>query len=211
MKLTKFEHSCMVLEKGGSVLVIDPGSYTAPLEDLGGVVAIVITHEHADHWSAEHLSRLLDRNPNARIIGSGGVAALAAEFSVEVVTDGDELEVDPFSLRFFGKQHAMIHSSIPIIDNVGVLVDDNFYYGGDSFTVPAASVQTLAVPIGAPWLKIAEVMDYVDAIKPKRAIPAHEAVLSVIGRNMANGRVDMVTTLGGGEFFPLEPGESLEI
>jgi L-ascorbate metabolism protein UlaG (beta-lactamase superfamily) len=211
MKLTKFEHSCMVLEKGGSVLVIDPGSYTAPLEDLGGVVAIVITHEHADHWSAEHLSRLLDRNPNARIIGSGGVAALAAEFSVEVVTDGDELDVDPFSLRFFGKQHAMIHSSIPIIDNVGVLVDDNFYYGGDSFTVPAASVQTLAVPIGAPWLKIAEVMDYVDAIKPKRAIPAHEAGLSVIGRNMANGRVDMVTTLGGGEFFPLEPGESLEI
>ena len=69
MKLTKFEHSCLVLDKNGSTLIIDPGSFTMPLTDIMGVVAVVITHEHADHWTPEQLTRILDRNPGARILG----------------------------------------------------------------------------------------------------------------------------------------------
>ena len=44
MKVTKHEHACVVIDKGGSTLVIDPGSYTSPLGELVAVVAIVITH-----------------------------------------------------------------------------------------------------------------------------------------------------------------------
>jgi hypothetical protein len=36
-------------------------------------------------------------------------------------------------------------------------------------------------------------------------------VLSVIGKNMANDRIGSVTTANGGEFFPLEPGSSLDL
>jgi len=211
MKLTKYEHACMVIEKGGSLVVIDPGAYTMPLSDLDGVVAIVITHEHADHWTADQLERLLDRNKDARIFGPAGVAAAAAEFTVETVKDGDEIEIDPFSLKFFGEKHAVIHESIPIVDNVGVLIDDTFYYGGDSYTVPGVEVGTLAVPIGAPWLKISEAMDYVVAIKPRHSVPVHEAVLSQIGKSLAHGRIEAITAEGGGEFHLLEPGEALEL
>jgi L-ascorbate metabolism protein UlaG (beta-lactamase superfamily) len=211
MKLTKYEHSCMVISKGDSSLVIDPGAYTTPLTDLDGVVAIVITHEHADHWTAEQLTRILDRNNDARIFAPAGVVAAAPEFTMETVAGGDEIEVGPFSLKFFGEKHAVIHSSIPVVDNVAILVDDEFYYAGDSFTLPGVEVGTLAVPIGAPWLKIGEVIDYVEAIKPRRSFPVHEAVLSVIGKNMANGRVEAATTRNGGEFFPLEALESLDL
>ena len=211
MKLTKHEHACMTIEKGGAVVLIDPGSFTMPLSDLDGVVAIVITHEHMDHWTADQLERLLDRNKDARIFGPAGVAAAAADFTVEVVKDGDAIEVDPFSLRFFGEKHAVIHESIPLVDNVGVLIDDNVYYGGDSYTVPDATVVTLAVPIGAPWLKIGDAMDYVLAVKPRHSVPVHEAVLSQIGKTMAHGRIEAVTVQGGGEFHALEPGESLEV
>ncbi|MDP3207701.1 MAG: MBL fold metallo-hydrolase, partial [Rhodoglobus sp.] len=93
MKLTKFEHACMVIEKAGSRLVIDPGGYTPPLTDLDGVVAVVITHEHADHWTAEQLTRILEKSPDARILGPADVVAAAADFAVEVVEHGDTLTV----------------------------------------------------------------------------------------------------------------------
>ena len=93
---------------------------------------------------------------------------------------------------------------------VGVLVDGSFYYGGDSYTVPGVTVHTLAAPIGAPWLKIGEAMDYVLAIKPRRSFPVHEMVLSQIGKTMTHARIEAMTVRGGGEFFVLEPGESLD-
>jgi L-ascorbate metabolism protein UlaG (beta-lactamase superfamily) len=212
MKLTKYEHSCLVVQKGDATLVIDPGSFTTPLSDIAGVVAIVITHEHADHWTPEQLTRLLDRNPDARILGPAGVAAAAAGFTVETVAGGDTAEVGPFTLAFFGEKHAVIHSSIPVVDNVGVLVDGSLYYAGDSYTIPeGVAVDTLAVPIGAPWLKIGDAMDYVLEVKPRRSFPVHESVLSQIGKTMTQGRIEAATKQVGGEFFLLEPGESFDL
>ena len=93
--------------------------------------------------------------------------AAEAGIGVEEVAPGDEVEVGPFRLRFFGGRHAQIHSSIPVIDNVGVLVNESLYYGGDSFAVPeGVAVDVLAAPAGAPWMKIAEAMDYVMEVAP---------------------------------------------
>ena len=211
MKITKFEHACMVVQKGASSLIIDPGAFTTPLTDITGVVAIVITHEHADHWTPEQLKRILERNPDARILGPGGVLAAATDFKVERVTHGDELEIGDFRLSFFCEKHAVIHESIPVVDNVAVLIDDGFYYAGDSYTVPSVPIQTLAVPIGAPWLKIGEAMDYVLAVAPRRSFPVHEAVLSQIGKTMACERIETVTRLGGGEFVTLAAGQSIDV
>jgi len=91
------------------------------------------------------------------------------------------------------------------------LVNDTLFYPGDALTVPPVEVDVLAVPSGAPWVKIGEVMDYVAAVKPKRSFPTHDMVLSVIGNNMANERIESVTKANGGEFFPLQPGQSLEL
>lgn len=212
MKVTKREHSCLVVDRAGKRLVIDPGSYTTLLVGLSDVVGIVITHEHQDHWASNQLEVILERNPDARILGPAGVAAAASDFTVEVVNGGDTVEVAPFALRFFGGTHAVIHSSIPAVDNVGVLVDDELYYAGDSFTVPeGVEVGTLAAPAGAPWLKIGEVMDFVMAVAPRRSFAVHEMVLSSAGKALSNARIQWATEVGGGEFFPLEPGESIDL
>lgn len=211
MKLVKREHACLVITQGSDTLIVDPGSFTLPLEDVTGVVAVVITHEHPDHWTPEHLDRIIAANPDARLFGPAGVAAAADGYDVTVVADGDTVEVGEFTLAFYGGKHAVIHSSIAVIDNVGVLVNGVLWYGGDSFTVPPVAVETVAVPAGAPWLKIGEVMDYVDALAPKRSFPTHEMVLSVIGKGMANQRIASVTESHGGEHFALEPGESLDL
>jgi hypothetical protein len=90
-------------------------------------------------------------------------------------------------------------------------VNDELFHPGDAFTVPPVPVPTLAVPSGAPWLKISEVMDYVAEVKPARAFPVHEMGYSVTGKSMAYGRIQSVVEQGGGEFFPLEPLEWLDI
>lgn len=211
MKLTKYEHSALLLELADERLIIDPGVFSMPLGDIGEVVAVVITHEHADHWTPEQLERIRDRNPDVAIYGPAGVVAAAVDFPVTAVKDGDEIEVGPFNLKFFGAKHAVIHESIPVIDNVGVLVNDDLFYGGDALDVPPVAVQTLAAPVGAPWLKISEAMDYVIAVNPKRSFPVHEMVLSVAGKGMHNDRLTWASAQGGGEIFILEPGESIDL
>ncbi len=122
------------------------------------------------------------------------------------------MEVGAFTLRFFGGTHAVIHSSIPTIDNVGVLVNDTFYYPGDSYAVPeGVEVGTLAAPLGAPWLKIGDAIDYVLAVKPRRAFGTHDMTLSVIGKNMHRQRLQWATEQGGGEFLVLEPGDTIDL
>lgn len=212
MRVTKFEHAALRLDAGGQTLLIDPGSFTAPLNDLADVVGVVITHEHPDHWTTEHLDRILRAAPGVPIFATAGVARAAEGYEITAVAPGDAVEAGDFRLRFFGGAHEVIHSSLPTIENVGVLVNDEFYYPGDSYAVPAdVTVATLAAPLGAPWLKIGEAMDYVLAVAPRRAFGTHDMTLSVIGKNMHRQRLQWATEQGGGEFFVLEPGESLDL
>ena len=216
MKLTKLEHAALILELSGKKLYIDPGSFTSALSDTANAVAVVITHEHADHWTPDQLGRIVETNSDLRIFAPVGVvraiAAVNADLDVTTVQAGDTVLVAPFTLRFFGATHAVIHESIPVIDNVGVLVNDELYYAGDAFTIPeGVEVGTLAVPSAAPWMKLSEAMDYVLAVKPKRSFTTHEMLLSRAGKDLSNARIQGVTEQGGGEFFPLEPGESLDL
>ena len=69
MRITKFGHSCVRLEHDGRVVVLDPGMFT-DAEALDGADAVVITHEHPDHYLADHL-----RATDARIFTIDAVAA----------------------------------------------------------------------------------------------------------------------------------------
>nr|WP_201469603.1 MBL fold metallo-hydrolase [Microbacterium hydrocarbonoxydans] len=211
MRVTKFEHAALRIEQGTEVLLIDPGSFTTPPQDLSGLVAVVLTHEHPDHWTPEHLDRILSAAPGTPIYAPSGVARAASDYDITVIAPGDAVEVGRFSLRFFGGSHEVIHSSIPTIENVGVLVNEILYYPGDSYAVPeGVDVDILAAPLGAPWLKIGEAMDYVLAVRPRRAFGTHDMTLSVAGKSMHRQRLQWATEQNGGEFFVLEPGESLD-
>ncbi|MET1052448.1 MAG: MBL fold metallo-hydrolase [Mycetocola sp.] len=212
MRLTKLEHAALILEENGRKLFIDPGAFTTAITEAAQTVAIVITHEHPDHWTPEQLGRILDKNPDAQVFGPAGFAAAAGSIPVRVVKAGDVVEVGPFTLEFFGEKHAVIHETIPVIDNVAVLVNGSVFYGGDSYTVPeGVDVDVQAVPAGAPWLKIGDVMDYVLAVKPRRSFPTHEMTLSKAGKEMSNARITWATEQNGGEFYPLAPGDTLDI
>jgi L-ascorbate metabolism protein UlaG (beta-lactamase superfamily) len=186
MKLTKYDHACFTVQKDGQLLVIDPGNYSTDYLPSNNVVGVVITHEHADHYDQEQIAAIVDKNPEAVIIGPESVTSKIEVFNTQAVNAGDKLTIGLFDLEFFGGTHAVIHRSVPVIPNLGVMINELLYYPGDSLTLPGRPVDTLAIPAGAPWLKIGDAMDFLELIKPRFAFPTHDAVLSDFGKEVAD-------------------------
>lgn len=209
MRIIKRGHACLEVIVEGRTLVIDPGGFTEPLEPTA-LVGIVITHEHADHWDPSHLSALRSRFPEAPILGPVGVLEAAEEFEIVPVHPDETHTVGPFELQFFGGEHAVIHESIPVVDNVGVLVNGALYYPGDSFAAPGVPVDVLATPVGAPWLKIGEVMDFIIEVAPERTFATHDMSLSPSGLELHEARIRGAVEHTGGEHITARPGTVID-
>lgn len=184
MKLTKFEHACFTVEHEGQVLVVDPGVWTTDFVVPENVLAVFISHEHPDHFSIDHVNAIIDQNPNALIISNQSIVDSIKDYKTQSVVAGETVLLRPFSLRFFGGQHAVIHPDIPAIPNLGIMINNLIYYPGDSFAVPDSRVDTLALPVAAPWLKFSEVVDFLAATRPRFVFPTHDAILNDTGKEL---------------------------
>ena len=203
MRLTKFGHSCLLVEEGGARVLLDPGSFSEGFETLEGLTAVCLTHQHIDHVDPERVRPLLDRNPGVRVVSDEGSAEALGEAGadVEVVHDGDELALGGLALRVVGRDHAAVHPEVPVVPNVGYLVGGRLFHPGDALTMPGEPVEVLAVPAGAPWLKLADAVDYLRKVGPRVAVPVHEKVLSEIG---ISSHYRLLEQLGG-------PGTAFEV
>ncbi|MET7765943.1 MBL fold metallo-hydrolase [Streptomyces sp. NPDC005336] len=216
MKLTKKGHACVRLEKDGQLLVIDPGGFSEQ-DAAVGADAILVTHEHFDHFNEERLRTALDASPAAHIWTLAAVAdQISAAFPgrVHTVGEGDTFTAAGFDIEVHGQLHAVIHPDIPRITNVGYVVDGGaVFHPGDALTVPAdRRVDTLLLPVHAPWNKFAEILDYIRAVRPRRAIDVHDALLSDLAP-LVYGRMlgPEGPGTGGAEHVRLTPGESLTL
>lgn len=213
MKLTKHEHACVVLEKDGAKIVIDPGSFSSGAADIiAGTDAILITHEHFDHVNEAAINEALAARPELRVYApsslSGTFGAHADQFTA--VAAGDEVTVASFAVKVHGSEHAVIHPDIPVIANVGYLVDGDLYHPGDAYYAPEAPVSVLLLPTSGPWMKIGEAADYVRAVRPQQVIQIHEMLLSDIGLHLA-GNLLGEQGLTGLPLAQLAAGQSLTL
>lgn len=198
MKITKYEHACFTVEKDNQLLVVDPGNYTTDFIAPNHVIGVVITHEHADHFDHELIASIIDKNPNAIIIGDASITSAIEAFQAKTVAAGESLTVGPFDLEFFGGSHASIREGVSLPPNLGVLINDLLYYPGDSFFVPKdRGIDTLALPVAAPWLKISETLDFLTAIHPRAAFPTHDAILSSPGKDFVDRLVGAAANTAG--------------
>jgi L-ascorbate metabolism protein UlaG (beta-lactamase superfamily) len=175
VRLQKLGHCCLLVEQAQSRLLIDPGCFSSGFEALAGLTGVLVTHIHEDHLDVDRLQALLERNPEARVVCDEASAASLAQRGVtgQVVDDGDVLDLG-VPIGVYGREHAIIHPDLPNVPNVGYLVADRFFYAGDAFTVPDAPVEVLAVPVGAPWMKLSEAVDYLRRVQPRVAVPVHD-------------------------------------
>ena len=218
MKLTKFTHACVRLEQDGRVLVFDPGTFSETDQALAGAHTVLITHEHADHVDVDAVAAALQSNTDLELFAPEAVAATLrgkapdAGSRIHAAAAGEDFETAGFAVRTYGGQHALIHPQIPVVANVGYLVDGNVYHPGDSFAIPdGVEVKTLLVPIHAPWNKVGEVVDFVIGVRAPRAFPVHDALLNELGRGLVEGHVTRIGAKYGTEYRHLSSGDSVEV
>jgi len=210
MKLTKYEHACFVVEKDDKAIVVDPGAFTSDLIIPGDVVAVIVTHEHADHLDTDTLKAIVDKNPHTVIIGPSDVTEKLDDFKTITVHGRDDIIIEGINLDFYGNEHAVIHPDMPLAENVGVLIDELVYFPGDSFTIPTKPVDVLALPVAAPWLKISEAIEFMKTIGAQLTFPTHDAILSTSGKSVADSMIGMFADAAGTEYRRID-GETIAI
>jgi L-ascorbate metabolism protein UlaG (beta-lactamase superfamily) len=212
MELTKHGHACVVLGDGDRSLVIDPGAFTDPAA-LDGAGAVLITHEHPDHFEPQRLRAALDADPALEVWTNKSVAAQLEGLGsrVHVVGNGDAVTVAGFDVHVHGELHAEIHPDIPRIANVGFLVGGQVFHPGDALTVPDEPVATLLVPMHAPWSRTADVINYLRAVHADQAFAVHDGLLNDTGLAVVGG---LLGEHGPGTVTPfsrLAPGDTAEL
>ncbi len=211
MRITKFGHSCVRLEHEGRTLVIDPGMFTDP-EAVDGADAVLITHEHPDHYLPDHLAAA-----DAPVYTIDAVAAKIAEDAPEVrerttlVTPGERF--DPgVPVEAVGEWHAVIHPEYPRLHNCGYVVDLGglkVYHPGDALTPPPTPVDVLLLPVSAPWMRAAECIDFARQVEAPTNIAIHDRVYSEAGLNIVAAHLNAFLGKEGLEYVRLQDGEDL--
>lgn len=196
MRVVKYTHSCVRLEKDGGVLVIDPGVWSEP-RALRGASAVLVTHEHGDHADVLRLAGL-----GVPVYAPAG--ADLPGLDVVALTPGATVEVAGFTVGAVGARHATIYSGKPDCAHLGYLVDD-LYHPGDSVHLPGVPVRTLLVPVHGTWLKGTEAIDFLRTVDPEVAIGIHEAQLNERGLSSVNAWL----AENHASYRYLAPGDSL--
>lgn len=183
MELVHFGHSCVLAQTSTGRVLLDPGAFSTGFEELTGLAAVLVTHQHTDHLDLARLPALLAANPDAELLVDAGSAAGLADAGVahRVVAPGERFEVGGLAVDVVGGDHAVIHPDLPGIANNGYLLDDGavtVLHPGDAFGPAPRPVDVLLLPTAAPWLKVSEAVDHLRAVAPAVAVPIHEAVLA---------------------------------
>jgi len=192
-------------------VLIDPGSYTTEQNELVGIDAVVITHEHQDHVDVDSLKKVMGNNPAAVVIANGTVGAILEkeEIVYTKVSDGEEATVKGLVIRGSGKEHAIICDQFGKTENTGYFIGARLFYPGDALHNPGTPIDVLALPTGGPWMKIGEAIDYARAVHPKVCFPVHDFMYKP-GMSFFDRMGDMLLKPAGVDFVPMKEGESRE-
>ena len=183
MKITKFLHSCLLLEKGEDKILFDPGKFSflqdgARPADFTKLKAVIITHSHPDHMDDEALKVIMENNPSAVLYGNAGIAsALQSKgLKVELFEEGSK-RIGEFNVDAYEARHEKIVAA-KIPPNTAYVVDDSLLNPGDSYAYSLDSLRgkfdVLALPVMAPWCKEIESAGFAARMKAKRVLPIHD-------------------------------------
>jgi L-ascorbate metabolism protein UlaG (beta-lactamase superfamily) len=209
-RVTKFGHSCVRIEYGDARIVIDPGMFT-DLAAVDGATAILVTHEHPDHYTAAHLLA-----SDAPVITIQAVADKIRSESpeayerVQVIAPGETVDLG-VQVTAVGELHAVIHPEFPRFHNSGYLVraGASYFHPGDALTAPDEPVDVLFAPVSAPWARSSELIDFMRAVKAPRNLAIHDRIYSDVGSMIFDGHVNMLLPGEGLAYTRLEDGQDL--
>ena len=210
MKLTKFVHSCVLIEDDGKTVLFDPGIFSwnsgfVDINKLPLLNTIVVTHKHADHFGEPFVRALITKFPGAnwlvpsdlieelRSFGASSVSDKSSEYID--ITVGEHAHVVPFGVQ---------------VQNLSVNWNNKVTNPGDSHEA-SGTKDLLLLPVQAPWGTTVRAVELALELKPRYVLPIHDWMWNEQWRQVCYDRFDTIFSEAGIKLLRPVDGVSLEI
>ena len=209
IRVTKIHPACLTIDDGRTRLLLDPGQL-GPRPGLDGVNAVLITHRHSDHLDPDLVEEALRRGipvwaPGDALDELGGLDARGEDGLHEAVT-GTTLRIGTLPVQVAGNRHAEVHPTLLGPANRAYLIDGRVLVTGDEHP---DRLTALVTPVDAPWLRAADLIRYVRALRPKLVVGIHDGLLNADGLAVARHVIESLRNEGTARATILADGEAI--
>jgi L-ascorbate metabolism protein UlaG (beta-lactamase superfamily) len=207
MKITKFIHSCLLVETPDRTAIFDPGAMSEAVfkvDDLKQLDDIFITHSHGDHFSPSFVKQLVAKFPDVRITTTPEVVAALAKENIQAS------DQPPEGVTFFDSPHEDVKPLFPAPQEIGIHYLDTLSDPGDSHSFHETKA-ILALPVQAPWGSTIKAVNLALELKPKHVLPIHDWHWSDAAREQSYDMLERVLGEQGITFHKLQTGQPIEI
>lgn len=208
MKITKFIHSCVLVEDNGKTVLFDPGNYTREsnlldLSKIDRLDAIAITHEHMDHMDIPLIKQIVTKFPNTPIFGNTSIKGILEKEGISVNTEGNDF------IKMMPVPHEKIFMGPSPLNDM-ITFNGKFATPGDSLTFNSCP-DVLALPVQAPWGSTTWACETALKVKPKYIVPIHDFHWKDTVKTAMYNRLEQYFAQYGITFLKPQDGISLEI
>ncbi len=210
MKVTKFVHSCLLVETPDRTAIFDPGTMSAAalgaaIPSLNRLDDIFITHIHHDHNDPELIKSLVKKFPDVRITATPETVAALAKEGIKASSE------PPEGVTFFDSPH---ESVAPLFgqppQEIGVHYLDKLSHPGDSHSFKETK-DVLALPVSAPWGSTIRALNLALELKPKYVLPIHDWHWRDEARKSTYDMYERILGEQGITFYKLETGQPVDV
>lgn len=206
MKITKFVHSCLLVEMPEPVnrtVLFDPGMMSGQalnVDQLEYLDDIFITHSHGDHFSMDLIKKLVAKFPQVRITAPDDVVKSLSEQGIGASSQ------PPEGVTFFSAPHESTEPLFPTPENIGMHYLDKLTDPGDSHSF-SETKPVLALPVTAPWGSTIKAINLAIDLKPKYVLPIHDWHWSDTARQQMYHNIEAALASHDITFLKLETGQ----
>lgn len=207
MKITKFVHSCLLVETPERTALFDPGVFSTDalkVEDIQTLHDIFITHEHGDHIDMDLVQALVKKFPEVRITSTAPVVASLKELGIEASPTAPE------GAQFFNSPHEDVEPLFPRPLEIGVHFLDQLTHPGDSHSFTETRA-VLALPVTAPWGSTVRAVNLALELHPQYIVPIHDWHWNDAARDNMYGNLEQAFAQKEIKFLKPETGKPIEI
>jgi L-ascorbate metabolism protein UlaG (beta-lactamase superfamily) len=210
MKITKFVHSCLLVEMPEPVnrtALFDPGAMSEAALDVDHLKFlddIIITHLHPDHMSLDLIKKLVIKFPEVRITAPADAAKQLMQAGLTAQSEPSE------GITFFDAPHEEVWPMFPNPDEIGVHYLGKLSDPGDSHSFHETKA-ILALPVQAPWGSTIKAYKLAVELKPQFVIPIHDWHWTDAARESSYDRLEELFKEQGITFFKMKTGVPIVI
>jgi L-ascorbate metabolism protein UlaG (beta-lactamase superfamily) len=210
LKITRFTHSCVLVEKPERTALFDPGGYSwdalnQSLDQIINVDRLAISHKHEDHCNVDFVKSLVDKFPDMHIVCNDEVENYLQTNGVEAIFRGEATACT----RGFAAEHGHLSSVKDVKPkNTAFHFMNSYSHPGDSLTLESTT-SVLAVPFVSIWGSVDQAIEMVLELRPDAVVPIHDWHFSEEARKHLYEKLEHI--LPDTEIVALEHGESVEL